>query len=171
MKFNWKVFAVALMFSFVVSALSQSSSYLLLLSARVLGPQIGWLWPLVKVGSFIISPFLLFASFYLIGRNIDLVSDFPSVIVSLFIGSWAGQLIGSLLLFLYTPQALSGSASYVLWQYLWTVVYSLFSFEFFVGFTALAVAYIIKNVRTTSKQFERTLQLSPISSTMYVCEP
>jgi hypothetical protein len=98
-----------------------------------------WLMPLFEVGSFIISPFLLFVSFYLIGRNIDLVSDFRSVIVFLFIGSWAGQLIGSLFLFLYTFPAV-----YALWQYLWTVVYYAFSLEFFVGFTALAVAYVMK---------------------------
>jgi hypothetical protein len=142
MKFNWKVFAVAFMFSFVVRALLYSFSYLLL---HISGPQMSvWLVPLFEVGTFIISPFLLFASFYLIGRKIDLVSNFPSVLVSLFIGSWIGQLIGSLLLFLNTSTGSIESAAYVLWQYLWVVVYSMFSTEFFVGFTALSVAYIIK---------------------------
>lgn len=108
-----------------------------------------WLWSLVRVGSFIISPFLLFASFYHIGRNIDLASDFLSVLVSLFIGSWVGQLIGGLLIFQYISQASFGSAPYTLLQYLWAVVYSGFSLEFFVGFTALAMAYIVKKRLTT----------------------
>ncbi len=142
MKLNWTVFAVALMFSFVVGALSHSLLYLYSLN---LSPQtVDWLLSLIEAGRFIISPFLLFASFYLIGRNIDLASDFLSVLVPLFIGSWAGQLIGGLLIFLYISQALFGSASYTLLQYLWAVFYSAFSLEFFVGFTALAVAYIVK---------------------------
>jgi hypothetical protein len=103
-----------------------------------------WLFSLIEAGRFIISPFLLFACFYFIGGNIDLASDFLSVLLSLFIGSWTGQLIGGLLIFCYISQALFGSAPYTMWQYLWAVFHSAFSLEFFVGFTALAMAYIMR---------------------------
>jgi len=108
-----------------------------------------WLWSLIGVGSFIISPLLLFASFYLIGRNIDLASDFLSVLVPLFIGSWAGQLIGHLGIIWYITVSQG-------WEYaspsLWSTLFGFlmagftiaFSFEFFVGFTGLATAYIVK---------------------------
>ncbi|MDH5793903.1 MAG: hypothetical protein OEZ18_05010 [Candidatus Bathyarchaeota archaeon] len=143
MKFNWTVFTVALIFSFVVNALSHSYFYL---GTLHLSPQtFNWLWRLITVGSFIISPLLLFASFYLIGRNIDLASDFLSVLVPLFIGSWAGQLIGRLGILWYIIVSLGWeSAPSTLFGFLWVGFTMAFSFEFFVGFTALATAYIVK---------------------------
>ena len=143
MKINWTVFTVALIFSFVVGALSHSYFYL---GSLHLSPQtFNWLWSLITVGSFIISPFLLFASFYLIGRNIDLASDFPSVLVPLFIGSWAGKLIGRLGIswYIIVSQGWESAPSTLL-GFLWAGFTMAFSFEFFVGFTALAMAYIVK---------------------------
>ena len=143
LKFNWTVFTVALIFSFVVGALSHRMFYL---GQLHLSPQMyNWLWSLIGVGSFIISPLLLFASFYLIGRNIDLASDFLSVLVPLLIGSWAGQLIGRLGISWYIIVSLGWeSAPSTLFEYLWVGFTMAFSFEFFVGFTALATAYIVK---------------------------
>jgi hypothetical protein len=143
LKFNWKVFTVALTFSFVVNALLHSYFYLVTLH---LSPQtFNWLWSLIEVGKFIISPVLLFASFYLIGRNIDLASDFLSVLVPLFIGSWAGQLIGGVGISWYIMVSLGwGSTPSTLFGALLVGFTIAFSFEFFVGFTALATAYIVK---------------------------
>jgi hypothetical protein len=109
------------------------------------------MWDLVffstHVVSFILSPLLLFASFYFIGRNIDLASDFLSVLVSLFVGSLAGRSIGYFSLY---------ADSYVVpssfLEFLWLGLELLciaFSLEFFVGFTALAMAYIVKKRHTT----------------------
>jgi hypothetical protein len=141
MKVNLKVFLVAFVFSFIVNIPSYASTLLI----RTLNPG---MWNLIffstNVISFILSPLLLFVSFYLIGRNIELASDFPSVLVSLFIGSWVGQLIGGLLIFWCVSIALFASTSYILLQCLWGVFSFAFSFEFFVGFTALAMAYIVK---------------------------
>lgn len=109
------------------------------------------MWDLVffstHVVSFILSPLLLFASFYLIGRNIDLASDFLSVLVSLFIGSLAGRLIGYF--FLYAD-SYAAPSSFL--EFLWLgleLLYVAFSLEFFVGFTALAMAYIVKKRHAT----------------------
>ncbi len=143
MKFNWKVFTVALIFSLVVGVLSHSFLYLVLL--HLSQQMLDWLYYPITAISFIISPLLLFTSFYLIGRKIDLASDFLSVLVPLFTGSWAGQLIGGLGIHWYiivsqgwesSPSTLSGV--------LWVGFISAFSPEFFVGFTALAMAYIVK---------------------------
>ena len=143
LKFNWKIFTVALTFSFVVGALSHRMLYLGVL--HLSSQMFDWLWSLIGVGSFIISPLLLFASFYLIGRNIDLASDFLSVLVPLFIGSWAGQLIGRLGISWYIIVSQGWeSAPSTLFGLLWVSFTMAFSFEFFVGFTALATAYIVK---------------------------
>ncbi len=143
LKINWKVFTVAFIFSFVAGALPHSYFYL---ASLHLSPQtFNWLWSLIEVGMFIISPLLLFASFYLIGRNIDLASDFLSVVVPLFIGSWAGQLIGRLGTSWYISVSLGWeSAPSTLVGFAWAALHEAFSFEFFVGFTALAMAYIVK---------------------------
>jgi hypothetical protein len=144
MKFNWTVFTVAFAFSFVIPALSYISTFL----TRTLNHE---MWDLLFFSthavSFILSPLLLFASFYLIGRNIDLASDFPSVLVSLFVGNLAGCLIAYFSLYVGSYVA---SSSFL--EFLWLsleLLYMAFSLEFFVGFTALAMAYIVKKRHTT----------------------
>jgi hypothetical protein len=147
-KFNWTVFAVALAFSLVVSVLSNSSIYLdrtLNLSSQMFI----WLLFFINVFSFIVSPLLLFASFYFIGRNIDLASNFLSVFLALFLGSWAGHLIGyfSLTLWYMSVYASGYSPPYTLFQFLWLGWISFnmaFSIEFFAGFAALSIAYLVK---------------------------
>jgi len=147
LKFNWTIFTVALIFSFVVGALSHGMFYL---GQLHLSPQMfDWLWSLIGVGSFIISPLLLFTSFYLMGRNIDLASDFLPVVLPLFLGSWAGQLIGGLGILWYISLSLGweyapSTLLSTLLRVLWAGFTIAFSFEFFVGFTALATAYIVK---------------------------
>jgi hypothetical protein len=139
MKLNWKIFVAAFVFSFVIPILSYASTFLI----RTLDHE---MWDLVAFStgaiSFIVSPLLLFASFYWIGRNIDLVSEFPSVLVSLFVGSLAGRSVSYFSLY-----AGSYSAPSTLLQLLWfglSLLRTAFSLEFFAGFTALAVAYIRK---------------------------
>lgn len=147
-KFNLIVFGVAFAFSFVVDAISNSS----ILVDRVLSlssEKFVWAVYFINVVSFIVSPFLLFASFYLIGRDIDLASDFLSVLVPLFLGSWAGHLIGYFSLAFCYMSLYAGPyfAPTALLQFLWTgwTGFTMaFSLEFFVGFTALAIAYIVK---------------------------
>jgi hypothetical protein len=111
------------------------------------------MWDLIvfstNVISFIISPLLLFASFYLIGRNIDLTSDFPLILVPLFVGNLAGRLVGYF--FLYAG---SYTVPSDLLQFLWfclSLLHIAFSLEFFVGFTALAIAYVMKKRLTTQR--------------------
>ncbi len=142
MKFNWKVFFVILPFSLGIGVLSNVYLYLL---PWHLGPvqysRVIWS---INVVSFCVSPLVLFASFYLMGRDIDLIAEFPSVLVPLFLGSLIGHLIGhfsSVLLYtsLY-PDWNSLSQNY-LW-FFWVPISKVFSSEFFVGFGALSMSYI-----------------------------
>jgi len=104
-----------------------------------------WIASVTSVAAFFVSPALLFASFYLIGGKIDLASEFTSVVVPLFLGSWVGYLIGYFPLhFIYIAQYGGTFAGpWFLW-FLWYAFVRAFSLEFFVGFAALSMAYITR---------------------------
>jgi len=144
MEFRWKIFAVAFLFSFVVGALSNVSSFLF--RSVDLTPEVyGWITFAISVTSFFVSPVLLFASLYLMGRKIDLAMEFQSVVVPLFIGSWAGHLIGyfPFQLLYIARQGGTFTGPWVFW-FLWYAFMTAFSLEFFAGFAALSMAYIAK---------------------------
>jgi hypothetical protein len=107
----------------------------------------------MSVVHFILCPLLLFVSFYIIGRTIDLASDFPSILLCLFVGSLAGHLIGyfSLNVGSYTPPS---SHLELLWFAL-DLLYMAFSLEFFAGFTALTISYITKKRLTVQLSLEK----------------
>lgn len=113
MEFKWRIFAVALLFSLMSGAISSISPFL----PRILDlkPQeFAWVSFAVSVAAFFVSPVLLFAFLYLMGRKIDLVAEFSLVVVPLFLGSWFGHLIGYFpLQFFYI--ALFGSSFFGPW--------------------------------------------------------
>jgi hypothetical protein len=148
MGFNWKVFFVVLPFSLAIGAFLNIHLYLLRLD---LGPELySYAMLYIDVVGFVISPLFLFASFYLMGRNIDLIAEFPSILMSLFLGSWIGHLTGyfsSVLLFI----SLYGGLLFSLYGYLyyfWIAVSMALSLNFFVGFAALSISYIVKKRQT-----------------------
>jgi len=144
MKFKWKIFVVAFVFSFVIGALPNVSQFLFPVFS--LTPETySWIASVTSVAAFFVSPALLFASFYLIGGKIDLASEFTSVVVPLFLGSWVGYLIGYFPLhFIYIAQYGGTFAGpWFLW-FLWYAFVRAFSLEFFVGFAALSMAYITR---------------------------
>ena len=144
MEFNWRIFLVASVFSLVIGALSNVSP--LLFWTSDLGPEtLAWISFAMSAVTFFVSPVLLFACFYLIGGKMDLVAEFRSVIVPLFLGSLAGHLIGYF----------SSQIVYIVWYsrtlswlsipwIVWYVFIRVFSYEFFVGFAALSMAYIVR---------------------------
>ena len=152
MRFNWKVFVVAFVFSLVIGVLSIIFGYLV--QALNLRPEmLSGVWYFISVTRFVISPFLLFASFYLIGRNLDLRAEFPSVLLPLFFGSWVGHLIG------FYPLALWDNPLYIvnvesLLSFIWYGISSALSFEFFVEFSALSMAYLLKTRFQHSEPFQ-----------------
>jgi hypothetical protein len=141
MRFNWKVFVVAFVFSLVTTFLSGIFPTLVYASARDLGLDYSMVYWLSIVASFVISPFLLFASFYRMGRNVDLKAEFRSVVASLFFGSWAGHFIS----LVYSTSAWAMTSTYAVIAVIWYGVSSALSIEFFVGFSALSMAYIYKS--------------------------
>jgi len=146
MRFEWVVFLVALGFSLVVGALQNSY----LFWQRVLYVPLEmtvWVFFFVGVVSFFVSPLVLFASFYLIGRKIDFSSGFQSVIVPLFLGNWAGHLIAYFSFRLWYSSLYAGQyfwEPYFFSEIVWVVVSYALSLEFFVGLSALAIAHIVK---------------------------
>lgn len=142
-KFEWVIFCVAFGFSLVVQVLINSPTILYFVFRS--SPEMT-VWALYTV-RFFISPLVLFASFYLIGRNVDFGVRFQPVLVSLFLGNWTGHLIAY---FSFTLWSLShvGFSIYSwsprLSEYVLVVVSSALSLEFFAGLSAISIAYIVK---------------------------
>ncbi len=143
MRFDWKVFFVVLPFSLAIGVLSNIHLFLLL---WILGtPQYSQIVLSVDVVRFCISPLVLFASFYFMGRSIDLIAELPSILVSLFLGSLIGQLIGhfsSILLFA-SLRADWYFLSRNFW-FFWAPISRGFSHDFFVGFGGLSASYLVQ---------------------------
>ena len=145
MEFKWRIFAVALVFSSVIGVLSNVSLFIFRMFD--LTPEVyRWITFAISIVTFFVSPALLFACLYLMGRKIDLVAEFSSVVVPLFLGSWFGHLIG------YFPlefiRIFQNGGTFIGWTwglwFLWYAFSKAFSLEFFAGFTALSMAYIVR---------------------------
>lgn len=149
-RFEWVVFYVAFGFSLVVGALTDS--YLFFDRVLNLTPEMGFVAFQLAIGvRFLVSPLALFASFYIIGRSIDFGAGFQSVIVSLFLGNWAGHLIAYFSYRLWFSSPSGGSylwEPYLLPEIIWSVISFALSLEFFVGLSAISIAYIVKRRET-----------------------
>jgi len=143
MEFKWRFFTVAFVISLAVGALSNVSPFLFRM-LDLTPESYAWTAFIIGVASFFVSPGLFFAAFYLMGRKTDLVVEFLSIVVPLFLGSWIGHLVGYFpLQFIYVVQhGNTFVGPWVLW-FLWYVFSAAFSREFFVGFAALSMAYIV----------------------------
>lgn len=149
MQLNSKIFFVALIFSLTIGVLGNASVILF----RIFAPdsQTIFLTSLgLNVISFCVSPLLLFAVFYFMGRKMNIVFEFLSVVTSLFLGSFVGHLIGyglPLLLYIVGYDSTFASQGFLfvsILSMLWYAFRIAFSTEFFVGFTALSIAHIMK---------------------------
>jgi len=147
-KFDWRIFLVAFAFSLARGILGNSS--FLLLRMFDFGALTFSLVSLAfSLVSFIVSPLLLFGIFYFMGKKIDLVAEFLSVVVSLFLGSLIGHLIGYFPLQLFYILQYGGSFGVAGSLFLnvlsiaWYVFAFAFSLEFFVAFTALSMSYVV----------------------------
>jgi len=150
MEFRWKIFAVAFVIALAVGVLSNVPTFLfsyLFRTLRLTPEWYSWIALVLNVATFIVSPGLAFAAFYLMGGKIDIVVESLAVVVPLFLGSWVGHLIG------YFPLqiiliAQSGGSFIDPWSlgfgFLWYAFRAAFSYEFFVGFSALSIAYIVR---------------------------
>jgi len=142
MEFKLRIFVIAFVLSFATGALSTANLFL----PRTLRPDVfGLAWFILKVVEFFLNPVLVFVSFYLLGRKIDLVAEFMSVLLSLFLGSWFGHMTGYFSLQFTFITWYGGT--FVVPTVLWVVWYAFtlaFSLEFFVGFTAFSMVYIVR---------------------------
>jgi hypothetical protein len=97
----------------------------------------------------IISPFLFFIAFYYIGKKIISAKEFWSHILSLFIGNIIGLTFSpNIILTLLQIGAPNSTITIIdLVSILGYFLFSLFSYNFFVGFSALASNYIIRKTQ------------------------
>ena len=92
----------------------------------------------------IISPFLVFVTFYFIGKRIDSTKEFWSYLLSFFIGNFSGTTFGFFVVIMSLFYGNHFPIINLIASLIGTFVGSLFSSNFFVGFSALATSYIIK---------------------------
>lgn len=143
MRFEWVIFCVAFGFSLVVTVIE--NSYTIFLNVFRLPMEMTTL--AISIVRLFISPLVLFASFYLIGRNVDFGVRFQPVLVSLFFGSWAGHLTAYFSFALWSLSRVGFSIyswSPRLLEYALMIVSFALSFEFFAGLSAISVAYIVR---------------------------
>ena len=106
---------------------------------------------LLGILRWIISPLLVFVSFYFIGKRIDTTRIFWSYLFSFFLGNWAGSTFGFILMFLFADFVNYTNLVFLVTSILSTFLGSLFSYTFFVGFCAMATSYIIKKGRNETE--------------------
>jgi hypothetical protein len=141
MRICMKVLLIALVFSFAIGILSQSPEFLMRLYPND-NQAIGTTATYFGILATIISPVLFFVTFYFIGKKPETLGEFYSCLLSFFLGNWIGLAFGG---FLGTVLSIYDLPSEVVAYILMgSFAGSLFSSSFFVGFSALAVSYIIK---------------------------
>ena len=140
---NRKVFITALLFGLVVGAIDGYRVQLplmLLHRQNVPFAKVGTYLSVLSMVSDLLIPTLMFASLYLLGKGIDLRDTYGRVSASLLIGSVLGGFSGFVSGYLITPYG---------WEN-WTSGFAIASTRsllhmirlFFLGFTALALAYL-----------------------------
>ncbi|MFA5365227.1 MAG: hypothetical protein WC325_08620 [Candidatus Bathyarchaeia archaeon] len=158
MKFKLSVFFVITLFSLAAGVLKDNATEYLLQQSVTYGKwgTIGdYVSTFYGLAILFVSPILVCAFFYLIGKRIDLESQFLSVVFPLFIGSWLGHTVAYVFMrIMYSglpvDQLINSN------DYLNAVVQILFyntlSIEFFAALSAFCVAYFLnkpKNTQTT----------------------
>lgn len=148
MKIKAKVLIVAFTFAFIIGVLSESIQYMGMLHTTV--DSLVAINTIVSTIREIVSPLLLFITFYFMGKKAETINDLYSNLFSFFLGNWIGLTIGHSITLAVVLTAFSNvSAVGIGFTILGWLGSSLFSYSFFVGCSALAISYIV-NRKTVS---------------------
>jgi hypothetical protein len=143
MKIYYRTLLIALAFSFAIGILSHGAMFLTRLYPYPNDYQaIATNSLFLSIIGMIISPVLLFVTFYFIGKKPETIGEFYSHLLSFFVGNLIGFAVGNFLGTFLTVVEMP--FEYVVYMLLFSFVGSPFSSSFFVGFSALAIGYIIR---------------------------
>jgi hypothetical protein len=143
MKIYYRTLLIALAFSFAIGILSHVTTFLTRLYPYPNDYQaIATNSLYFSIIGMIISPVLLFVTFYYIGKKPETIGEFYSQLLSFFIGNLIGFALGNFLGTFLT--VIEMPFEYVAYLFLFSFAGSPFSSSFFVGFSALAISYIIR---------------------------
>ncbi len=141
MRIDFRTFLIALAFSFVIGIFPHFTTLL----TRLYPPDIQGIAMnsiYFSVIGTIINPVLLFFTFYFIGKKPENIGEFYSHLLSFFIGNMIGfgigNFLGTFLVVIEMP------FEYLVYVLLFGFLNAPISSRFFVGFSALAMSYIIK---------------------------
>lgn len=143
-KIQVKVLAIAIIFSLVLSLIS-TSFVMQFMNYDVFTRDYFYL---ISVLRWIISPLLIFVTFYFIGKRIDTTKKFWSYLFSFFLGNCFGSTFGTIVTFIFSDFVDYTQIWYLVARLVGTFIGSLFSYAFFVGFCALATSYITRKGQT-----------------------
>ncbi len=142
MKITPRVLAIAFALSTAIGVLSDSHYYFELIYREPQAMSI--VSTIVGILSFLVNPVFVFVTFYFIGKRIQTNGEFYSHLLSFFLGNAAGFTVGTLIIWLLVRTVIQLDTLSVVMSVLGGFFYSLFSLSFFVGFSALALSYIIR---------------------------
>ena len=146
-KIQVKVLTIALIFPLILSFVS--ASFLMKYMDFDVFTRI--YFPFIGILRWIISPLLIFVTFYFIGKEIDTTKKFWSYLFSFFLGNCLGFTFGVIVMFLFSDFVDYAHIWYLVATLVGTFIGSLFSYSFFVGFCALATSYILKKGQTENE--------------------
>ena len=159
-----RIYSIAIIAAFVLSivlgVLSRSYNYLVVVALeqasidQIPNPT----YAFVLLLQVLVNPLLFFVSFFIIGRKVETIKQFYYCLLSLFAGNAIGLTVGSTIMSILTSTALHNSTALhtdsviaVVAMTVGTLLGSLISHSFFVGFSALAFSYIIKRNQKPSE--------------------
>lgn len=149
MKIQLKILSIAFIFKIAINVISFTYVYLPFYSANE--PETYMLVTVFRsIIGIIISPFLFFIVFYFLGKKIESGKDFWSYVLSLFIGNVIGLVFSPNIILTLIQIGTPSSGTTVInlvFSILGYFVSSLVSYNFFVGFSALASNYIIRKTQ------------------------
>lgn len=143
MRSYWVIFAVAFVASIIIVPLYRA------FISSILGEWGLFVFYIVASICFVLYPILVFTVFYFLGKRINLSLELRPILIALFVGAFAGRLVGSCAEVFW----LNPLRSVTFGDALITVVYvSVFAGFFGEAFVALAGLFIanLKKKRVTS---------------------
>lgn len=152
MSFDAKFFLVAVVLS-TIAAISRYLNQWILLAFRIsplFYSRFYYVFTVVQLACGVVLPFVIM---YTLGKNVDSPSAFKPIMLSIFLGSWVGQV--SVFVVNIFVNVLVQGGNYIGWDaivWLWTV-WQLFALAlsgvFFVSLAAVLFAYYQKTARET----------------------
>jgi hypothetical protein len=149
MKSYWAIFAVAFVTSIIIVPLYRA------FIASILGEWGLFVFYIVASICFVIYPILVFTVFYFLGKRINLSLELRPILIALFVGAFAGRLVGSCAEVFWLNPLRNVTFGGALISVAYVSVFAGFFGEAFVALAGLFIANLKKN-RVASEAYAQS---------------